>query len=405
MSIFTEPTPATAFLKAGFLGFQGSGKTYTAAMVMIGLVEYLRTMERAEADRPVYFMDTETGFDYVKRHFDRHGIKTRIARTRAFSDLKPAIQEAESEGVGLLIDSVTHYWTEFMQAYMRKTKRRFIQFEDWRYLKQEWNDDFATLYVNSRLHFIVAGRAGYEYDYHEREDGKKELEKTGIRMKTEGEFGYEPSLLVMMDRNVDPDTKKVTRQAHVLKERFSVIDGQTFTFESPADVDTDTCRETFRAFFPHIKLLNIGGAHVGVDTSRKSDDAIPEQGANDWANEQRQRGILAEEISGILQAHFPGQTNEHKQARLALMQEFFGTRSWKKIEEATHSKDLRAGLEKIKAKLEPKAEVEIDIDQVISDINGAEDRELAQLALDTARGHPREVEATAAFNAKWAEAA
>ena len=40
---------------------------------------------------------------------------------------------------------------------------------------------------------MIAGRAGYDYDYEQREDGTgKDLVKTGIKMKTEGEFGFEP---------------------------------------------------------------------------------------------------------------------------------------------------------------------------------------------------------------------
>jgi len=35
------------------------------------------------------------------------------------------------------------------------------------------------------------------------ESGKKNLEKTGIKMKAKGELGYEPSLLVLMEREMD----------------------------------------------------------------------------------------------------------------------------------------------------------------------------------------------------------
>jgi hypothetical protein len=48
---------------------------------------------------------------------------------------------------------------------------------------------------------IICGRAGYEYDYFEDDEGKKQLEKTGIKMKAETEMGFEPSLLVFRFRS------------------------------------------------------------------------------------------------------------------------------------------------------------------------------------------------------------
>ena len=54
---------------------------------------------------------------------------------------------------------------------------------------------------------------GYEYDYFEDEAGKKQLEKTDIKMKAEGEMGYEPSLLVLMERHTVMETMKAYRTA------------------------------------------------------------------------------------------------------------------------------------------------------------------------------------------------
>lgn len=352
MGLFSEPKPSVAYLKAGLLGFNGSGKTYTAAMLMIGLIEHLRKLGIKEAEKPVYFIDSESGFPYIERHFIRHKIKTRIAKTRAFSDLPLAIQEAEANGIGLITDSVTHFWNEFMQAYKRKRNRQYIKFNDWQFLKEEWNDKFAIPYVNSKLHFIVCGRAGYEYDYSEDEDGKKELEKTGIRMKAEGEFSYEPSLLVLMERHFDLKTKTAWREAHILKERFTVIDGETFSFKNPKSVDEDTSNEVFETFLPHIQLINLGGKHLSIDTSRTSDESIPEIGKDNWEVEKRQREILSEEIQGLLLKYYPSRKEEDIKAKADLLEEFFKTRSWTKIQ-TTNSKELKTGFQLLKEKLEP----------------------------------------------------
>jgi hypothetical protein len=71
-----------------------------------------------------------------------------------------------------LIDSITHFWIELTESYMRMKKRSRLQFEDWAYLKTEWRR-FTDLFVNSNLHIIVCGRAGFEYDYSTDEESGK----------------------------------------------------------------------------------------------------------------------------------------------------------------------------------------------------------------------------------------
>lgn len=100
---------------------------------------------------------------------------------------------------------MTHFWKELTESYARRKaadlKRPFyrLQLHDWGYLKGEqgWGR-FADLFVNSNLHIILCGRAGYEFDLTLDDEGHKQLEKTGIKMKAESDFGYEPSLLVWM---------------------------------------------------------------------------------------------------------------------------------------------------------------------------------------------------------------
>lgn len=335
--IFKKAESTTAYLKAGFLGFAGSGKTTTATETVIGLVKLLRDRGLPEGGRPVFFLDTETGADYVKRRFDQEGIELFTAKTRAFSDLIPAVREAEKGGAALIIDSITHFWREFTEAYAKKKNRTRLEFQDWNFLKTEWGK-FTDSYINSSAHILLCGRAGYEYDFFEDADGKKQLEKTGVKMKAEAEMGYEPSLLVLMERTMDMETKKVHREAHVIKERFGVIDGKTF--KNP----------TFANFLPHIELLNLGGTQLGVDTTRTSEGMI-EGGHDSWPHEKRQREIYCEEIEGLLVHHFPSQSAEHKKAKIGMIEKVFGTRSWTAVQNLK-SERLKEGFEQMKAMLE-----------------------------------------------------
>jgi AAA domain-containing protein len=340
-TLFKPAEVTSAFLKMGLLGFQGSGKTKTAARAAIGLVQYMKERGIPYADKPALFIDTETGSDWVIPDFRAAGLPLQTAKTRAFADLLIAVDEAETNGSILIIDSITHFWKEICETYMRQKKRNRLQFEDWNYLKGEWGK-FTDRYVNSGVHIILCGRAGFEYDYNVDEDtGKKNLEKTGVKMKAEGEMGFEPSLLVYMERHQEMDgnkVKRVWRSATVLKDRSTLLDGREF--EDPG----------FEAWLPHIDLLNLGGKQLGVDTSRTSAHMITVE-KRDWQPVQRE--IVVDEIQTLLVLHIPGQAAADKQKKAALIRKHFNA-AWTEIEKVMPLFDLRAGYDSLHQELEGK---------------------------------------------------
>jgi hypothetical protein len=383
MKMLKPASNKQAFAKVGIYGNAGSGKTYTAALIAIGLHKY------AKATKPIGMFDTEPAASYIIPLFEKAGIPFLVYdESRALRDLMAFMD--------VIVDSVTHVWRDTQESYLaklneglaKKGKRPIhkLEFHHWGPIKAAWAK-FTDRYLSSKLHVIVCGRAGSIYEYQENaETGKKELITTGTRMATEKEMGYEPSLLIeMVPAREDGQT---INRATVIKDRTATLNGQEIDFPD------------FEKVKSHFAFLNLGGEHYASMDQRDSKEMFTEDGQDDWSHEQRQRGIWSEEISGLMQTHYPAQTAEHKAARLGLMQEFFGTKSWKKIEEATPSKDLKAGFERMKAKLEPTPAAEIDIDEVVCQIKDAEDDELAALALDTAAGHPREIEARNAFNAR-----
>lgn len=346
MALFQPAEVTSAYLKSGFLGFQGSGKSVTLSLLAIGLVLHMRKLNIEYANRPVFFLDTETGSDWVIPLFKEMRVDLHVAKTRAFSDLIGAIDEAQKAASFLLTDSVTHFWTELTSSYARAKAKQLritsgiyrLQFQDWAYLKgdQGWQQ-FTDRYVNSPLHMGVAGRAGFEYDYFEDDDGKKQLEKTGVKMKAEGEFGFEPSLLVQMEICQKLDGKsieRVWRKANIVKDRSMLIDGKSFLFTGEDDDGNklsahDLVLQTFRAFQPHIKMLNLGGRQLGVDTTRTSEHMVPVE-KKDWHSVQKT--IVLEEIEAVLGEHYPSSGKEDKQARAALILKHFSSRSWTEVE-------------------------------------------------------------------------
>lgn len=319
MSLLFKPAEVTtAYLKMGLLGFQGSGKTKTATKTAIGLVDHLKRKGAVAADRPVFFFDTETGSDWVLPDFKAAGIAVEQAKSRAFSDLCDSIKAAEQQASVLLINSITHPWKELCESYCRRKaqmlKRNYyrLQIGDWAYLKGEngWGK-FADLFINSGVHIILCGRAGYEFDMDTDEEGHKQLEKTGVKMKAEGEFGYEPSLLVYMEMHQEMKGRGVERQwrtATVLKDRAGLIDGKSF--DDPG----------FQDFLPHIERLNIGGRQLGVDVTRTSAAMIP---ADPRDNSATHRKIVLDEIEQLMAIHCGGQSAADKKRRAELIRAKF----------------------------------------------------------------------------------
>jgi hypothetical protein len=329
MGLFTEATNTVGFLKAGFLGFPGSGKTFTMAKVAIGLHKHIKS------DKPIFFYDTELGSSYVEKLFRDADIKLMRIQSRSFATLIAANREVEQEGGIFLIDSITHPWRELLKAFMKSKGITKIKFNHWGAIKEEWGV-FNELFLNSKCHILMAGRAGFEYDFEENEEGEKELIKTGIKMKTEGELGFEPSLLVEMSAEkmmTKGEITGITNRAFVMKDRFDVINGKTFA------------QPGFESFLPHIMELNIGGDHQALSQENSVSMLATDQSVG---KRLRERDILCEEIWGEMPLRFNSRTDEGKKSGAAFLREHFGTLSVKGVEPLSNEK-LKVGLEALKA--------------------------------------------------------
>lgn len=351
MSIFKKATNTMAFAKVGILGFAGSGKTRTASEIAVGLHKAIGS------EKPILFIDTETGSDFVLPIFKKHGIELLVSKTRAFKDLAEGLKEAPSISDILIIDSVSHFWVDIVESYRKKKNVNRLSFQDWGIIKPMWSNDFSTPFVTSPLHIIVAGRAGFEYDYFEGDDGKMELYKTGTKMKAEGEFGFEPSLLIEMERIKNPEAneayreaktrdakmkaarqiateREFVRQATVLKDRSDIMDGKVFY------------NPTYMDFAPHWESINIGGEHKPLEAG-DSQGLFNKEGQPQWKVDRTRAEIALEEIKAEVDKFFPGSTAKEKQAKIRLSERVFGTASGKALEGMSYML-LENGLSRIK---------------------------------------------------------
>lgn len=331
------------FLKAGFLGFPGTGKTYTSAL--------LASLVIPQGSKVAMF-DTEGGSPYIAPMLrELCGAELVGVRSQSFDTLMDTAREVQAAGIpAFIVDSMTHVWRDVTDSYLREVNlqrkaagrgpRNRREFQDWGPIKEKFKT-WTDWYLNSPVHVLICGRAGYEYDLEKDEEtGKKELVKTGTKMKTESEFGFEPSLLVEMERIRG---EKILRTATVLKDRFGKIDGAVGQFGGGTIAEQQAAVRGF--FAGHLDMLQ-PGAHSPIAPAGSTFD-VDETGAGESARRRREVEIVLDEIKEEMAALYPGQSAEHKKARADMAEEVFGTRSSERV--ATLSLEiLRGGLEKIR---------------------------------------------------------
>jgi len=322
--MFKPATNLQAFMKAALFGGAGSGKTYTSSLIAIGIVKYLIEILK-QKNKPVYMVDTETGSDFVIPLFKKNGIDLETWKTRAFKDLLESVKIAEENASVLLIDSQTHFWEEIQSAYKKAVGRKRILISDWGLLKEKWNQ-FTTLFLNSKVHIILCGRAKDILEWETADDDSKNLVKTGTTIATEKNLAYEPSLMIEMIREYIPrEDKRLEGRAwdhaaYVVKDRSGILEGKKFI--NPG----------FKEIKPFFDYLNVGGEHFAVDTKSESSQIFKDEEERDYNFIRKQKAILMEEIKGVFDINIPGQGKEEKQKKAALSDKIFGTTSFIAIE-------------------------------------------------------------------------
>lgn len=333
---FTDLGNDAPFLHIGLEGFAGSGKTYTSALLARGI------HQKIGSTKPIAIFDTERASRFLKPIFDKAGIPVIKRESRTMADLRETIKQCEAGAADILIiDSISHVWENFLEAYKKKTNRTRLEFQDWGTIKPTWKREFSDPFVQARLHIMLCGRAGYEYETEKDPDtGKKTIFKSGVKMKVEGETAYEPDVLVLMERfeEVMGQDKKVWREATVLKDRSGLIDGQTIT------------NPTFEHFEPVLNYLLVIDGDGSTPAPAKQDSELFTTDEERAAN-RKKATILLEKVEGLLTSVAPGQTKDEKKWKVDVLERAFGTRSWTEIQTLSLVK-LEGGLNRIVAEVQ-----------------------------------------------------
>src|SRR3990167_8569104 len=273
------------YMKIAFEGFAGCGKTYTAADIAIGL------HARIGSAKPIIIFDTELSAKFLGPRLRNAGIPAQVKSSRSMADLKDTMARLRDGYADILIiDSISHVWEDFIESYKRRVKRNRLEFQDWGIIKPTWKAEFSDPLVRDPYHILMTGRAGYEYENEKNPDtGKREIYKSGIKMKVEGETAYEPDILVLMERLQEMEgstVKSVSRRATIIKDRSTVLDGKTF--EDP----------TYEDFAPVIEVML--DSPVKLTTVGECDARDLFKTEDDKEMFRKRKKIILEEIESYL---------------------------------------------------------------------------------------------------------
>ena len=204
-----------------------------------------------------------------------------------------------------------------------RKRRNFLTMQDWGYLKPKWKKEFSDLFVTANVHIIFTGRAGYTYDHITNEDGRTEISKSGIKMKTETETAYEPDVIVHMEReqNLLGKDKSIVRTATIIKDRSTKIDGKIF--EQP----------TFKHFAPCVNSL-LDGAISDKKTMEIPEDF--EDLKSDSTKWMRKKEKNLETIKARFEQMGLGTAKGEKKAKIDILEQCFGHITWAGVESMTN---------------------------------------------------------------------
>jgi hypothetical protein len=255
LSLFDSKIARPEFIRAGGFGTQGSGKSVSFAKFIIGAYKFFGST------KPVLMLDTEAGSSWVAPLFEKYNVPLLRKQTRSYNTLVAVLAEFDKVSDFLFIDSITHFWKQFMEAYKKTNRSKTIRINDWGVMKPQWNAEVVNSIKSARAHVFITGResvvfADEEDDQDLKPDGTPRIKavKVGERMSAEGELGYDLDLLIQMTKVHSPvDGGSFEHRALVVKDK-----NVTNSLEGKEFIDPG-----FKEFMPFINFLDRKGDGTG----------------------------------------------------------------------------------------------------------------------------------------------
>ena len=201
-----------AKLRLGITGPAGSGKTYGALLVGMGL------------GGKIAMIDTENGSGDLYSGLGDYDVCT-IEAPYTVQKYLTAIDEAEKAGYDvLIIDSLSHAWAGEgglldMQGKIADSSRSGNSYTAWRQVTPLHNKLVEAM-LASKCHIIATMRSKTEYVQEKGDNGKTVIRKVGLAPVQRDGMDYEFGTVFDLGLN---------HAATVSKDRTSLFDGQVFT--------------------------------------------------------------------------------------------------------------------------------------------------------------------------------
>lgn len=210
MAGFRKAERRKARLRLGLVGPAGSGKTYGALLIAMGL------------GGKIALIDTENGSGDLYAHLGDYDVCTLDAPYTVQKYLT-AIEEAEQAGYSvLIIDSLSHAWAGEGGLLDQQGKiadsGRGNSYTAWRQVTP-WHNKLVEAMLTSKCHIIATMRAKTEYVQEKNDKGKTEIRKVGMAPVQRDGMDYEFGVVFDLD---------VNHNATVSKDRTTLFDGQIF---------------------------------------------------------------------------------------------------------------------------------------------------------------------------------
>ncbi len=208
---FHKAEKRKAKLRLGITGPAGSGKTYGALLVAMGLGGKIALIDTENGSGDLY---SDLGEYYVEPIEAPYTVQKYLA----------AINAAEQAGFDvLIIDSLSHAWAGEGGLLDQQGKiadsGRGNSYTAWRQVTP-WHNKLVEAILTSKCHIIATMRSKTEYIQEQNDKGKTVIRKVGLAPVQRDGMEYEFGIVFDLS---------ATHTASVSKDRTSLFDGQVFT--------------------------------------------------------------------------------------------------------------------------------------------------------------------------------
>lgn len=343
-------------LKAAFFGSGGSGKTITAMLLAVGL------SKEQHQSAPIAFVDPEGVEEFVAPICAAESVPLVVLRGRTFVEMCEGLHEAEQIGCcAYVVDHYDGIFRELTEA--QKVKLDFVgrklPYQHREELIRQW-DLWVRQFRASPLACIFTGRLAWEWGDSETEDGETEKVKLGTKMRGDSDAGYEPNLLIEMER-IDKFTRhrvskrkqgEIEHVARVMKDRRMILNGRSFAWKDLNGYQAEDYQAVYKAFAPHLGSVSIlpRERRDTLPTEGPSSGGLftPVSGESAYAERLRRVTVACEEFQSTLQVLWPGSTAQAKACHAAAIEAIYATRSWSAVESKT-AEAVEAGAATLRA--------------------------------------------------------